>query len=83
MDEFHIPRKKNFAQPPAEAASSSAAAATASSSQTKGDDGAAGDIAMTPSKSKSSEPTMMSSPDKSPGGRKILRRGDLVRLSNE
>eukprot|EP00984_Skeletonema_dohrnii_P019281 scaffold9183_cov117-Skeletonema_dohrnii-CCMP3373.AAC.5 len=81
MDEFHIPRKKNFAPPPAEAASSDAAT-DASSSQTKGDDGAAGDIATTPSKSKSGEPTM-SSPDKSPGGRKILRRGDLVRLSNE
>ena len=72
MEDFHIPRKKNLA------ASSSD---DTSSSNKKGDDGAAGDAVTTPSKPQRSEP--MPSPDKSPGGRQILRRGDLVRLSNE
>eukprot|EP00986_Skeletonema_menzelii_P015487 scaffold11891_cov213-Skeletonema_menzelii.AAC.1 len=72
MEEFHIPRKKNI---------TASSANDTSSSSNKGDDGAAGDIAATPSKPQRSEP--MSSPDKSPGGRQILRRGDLVRLSNE
>ncbi len=83
MEEFHIPRKKNFASSPARAASPSAAAASPSNKD-KGSDGAAGDIVTapsTPSKSKKSE--SISSPAKSPGGRQILRRGDLVRLSNE
>ena len=43
-------------------------------------DNVVGDTA-TPAKPKSSE--VIQSPDKSPGGRQILRRGDLVRLSNE
>lgn len=77
MEEFHIPRKKNFASAHAVAGSS---AATASSIRNEGDDGV-GDTATTPSKPKRSE--LISSPDKSPGGRQILRRGDLVRLSNE
>jgi hypothetical protein len=71
MEGFHIPRKNKFASSPA----------TAASSSTKNNDG--GDVAgnATPSKPKSSE--VIQSPDKSPGGRQILRRGDLVRLSNE
>lgn len=79
MDEFHIPRKKSFASSPARAGLS--AATSTSSIPNKGGDGGGDTATATPSKSKSSE--LMSSPDKSPGGRKILRRGDLVRLSNE
>ncbi len=81
MEEFHIPRKKNFASSPARAASSSAAPASPSN---KGNDDAAGGAVaapLTPSRSTKSE--SISSPAKSPGGRQILRRGDLVRLSNE
>ena len=83
MEEFHIPRKKNFASSPARAASSSAATAS-SSNKGSDDDAAAGGTAATPSTpSRSHKRESISSPAKSPGGRKILRRGDLVRLSNE
>ena len=77
MEEFHIPRKKSFAS--SHAIDGSSSSATATSKINEGDN-VVGDTA-TPAKPKSSE--VIQSPDKSPGGRQILRRGDLVRLSNE
>lgn len=83
MEEFHIPRKKNFASTPARATSSSDAAAS-SSNKGSDDDAAAGGTVPTPSSpSRSNKSDSIPSPAKSPGGRQILRRGDLVRLSNE
>jgi hypothetical protein len=79
MEDFHIPRKKNVASSPAIAEST---ATTTSKIKNEGDAvvGVGGTTA-TPSKAQGE--ALIQSPDKSPGGRQILRRGDLVRLSNE
>ena len=80
MEDFHIPRKKN-------AASSSPAidesTATTTSKIKNERDVAVGVGGTTATPSKAQGGTVIQSPDKSPGGRQILRRGDLVRLSNE
>lgn len=78
MEDFHIPRKKNVASSPAIAESTTAT--TTSKIKNEGDVDVGGTTA-TPSKAQGGAP--IQSPDKSPGGRQILRRGDLVRLSNE
>ena len=79
MEDFHIPRKKNDASSPAIAEST---ATTTSKIKNEGDVAVGvGGTTTTPSKAQAGAP--IQSPDKSPGGRQILRRGDLVRLSNE
>jgi hypothetical protein len=77
MEDFHIPRKKNVASSPAIAES------TASATSKIKNEGGVGVGGTTATPSKAQGEALIQSPDKSPGGRQILRRGDLVRLSNE
>ncbi len=79
MEDFHIPRKKSVASSPAIAEST---ATTTSKIKNEGDVAVGvGGTTATPSKAQGE--ALIQSPDKSPGGRQILRRGDLVRISNE